>query len=45
MATEDEKLVRLRSKLVELLGDEEADTLMSLLLPARWNLLARISHP
>lgn len=37
---DDEKLVQLHRKLVEVLGEQEADTLMSLVLPARWDLIA-----
>lgn len=40
MTTDDPELVQLHRKLVEVLGPDEADTLMSLLLPDRWDTIA-----
>lgn len=48
MTTDEPRIVRLHTKLVEVLGADEADTLMSLLLPGRWDAIARrndISRP
>ena len=37
---EERRIVRLHDKLVGVLGPNEADTLMSLLLPGRWEFIA-----
>ena len=39
--TTDDDIIRLHGKLVEVLGAKDADTLMTLLLSFRWELIAQ----